>query len=159
MKLWNSIKNWALKGSEETQNVEFKPTNYHPKVILAWKACIEGNENITRWLMQNGYLEIVKASGAFYDHYESRTWLVKNGYPQLMAFVNACEEDEAASKWLLNYNFDQFHYMAKSVNGDEFAWEWVQNKCTEDIHLLCKTILEFKRKNDSGGASVYMPFS
>ncbi len=157
MRLWNSIKRWALKGSEETQNVSIKSTDYHPKIILAWKACIEGNVNIINWLKENDYLEIVKATTAFFDHDESRYWLVDNGYPQLMAFINACEGDKNASAWLLNFDFDQFHYMAKAVNEDDFAWEWVKNNCTEDIHLLCQAILEAKRKIEANTS--FSPFS
>jgi hypothetical protein len=47
-----------------------KPLDYHPKIILAWARAIKGNDDLMRWLKENGW-EIELNLGYYpYPNYE-----------------------------------------------------------------------------------------
>jgi hypothetical protein len=143
---WKKVKNWALEGMEEKAPLQFNPTEYHPKINLAWSACLRGDENIIRWLNENGYNEIVQASAALHGNQNAREWLVVNNYPQLMAFISAIEGDEKALKWLEEYHFDLFFYLSLAILKDKRGLDWIGENCSEDIAVLGQSLFEVQRK-------------
>lgn len=131
---------------DETNKMVLKPINYHPKVILAWAKAIEGNDELLRWLKENGYEELFMATYAIYLKEEARDWLQKNGYAQLLAFINASEGNESAQKWLLVHDFEILHHMALAIEDESTSWEWLGKNVTADMFLLTQTIKKVKDK-------------
>lgn len=129
---------------EKIKKAVFKDISYPPKIILAWAKSLEGNLEITEWLLNNGYKELVMANQAILLKDEARNWLLDNGYPHLMAMINAAEGNENAQKWLLKHNFPQLYHMAMAVEGEMESWEWLGNHVPVDVFLLTKTIKKIK---------------
>lgn len=127
-------------GDGKAKKVAIQPMNYSAKVILAWNECLKGNVEITNWLLQNGYQELVVFTSVIHEGETGEKWLMNNGYPQLLAFAHAMEQDEEALRWLEINKFHQLHKIALAATYNNQAWNWVLNNCTEDLILLTKTL-------------------
>lgn len=142
--------NWFRKKKkvnlEKIQKVPLKNINYSPKIILAWAKAIEGNEEITRWLKENGYEELSMATFAIYLKEEARLWLQENGYYQLMAMINAAEGNESAQRWLLKNDFEILFHIALAVENEQSSWAWLKHNTTQDIFILAQIIQIIKDK-------------
>ena len=143
---FNKIKKEVTFKPSLIQKVELKKIDYHPKIILAWAKAIEGNKEISSWLNENGYPELVIASAAIYLKDEARTWLMQNGFAHIMAMIHAAEGDEKAQKWLLKYKFDLLYHIAMAVEHENESWIWLKKNTTPDIFILTKAIKEVKDK-------------
>lgn len=128
----------------DIQKVAMKPMNYPPKIILAWAKAIEGNEEIAKFLADNGYLELNMASSAIYLKPEARAWLMQNGYPHLMAMINAAEGDQKALKWLRMNDFDLLANLALAIEGEDEGWDWLKYNASQDLFLLAQSIKKVK---------------
>ena len=128
------------------EKVELKDISYPPKIILAWAKALDGHTDITTWLTQNGYNELVMFNHAVYLKDEARNWLLKNGFPHLMAMINACEGNEQAQKWLLKHDFLQLYHMAMAIDGEMDSWDWLGKNVEVDVFLLTQTIKKIKDK-------------
>lgn len=146
MEWWSKVKNWALEGMNDKKPIQFNETEYVPKIHLAWAECLRGNQEIARWLNENGYEELVKASSALHGNRLAREWLAANNYPQLMALVSAIEGDEKALKWLEEYHFELFFNLARAVLKDQDGLTWIGENCTEDIPILGQAFYEVQSK-------------
>lgn len=131
---------------EKIKKVPLKEINYSPKIILAWAKAIEGNEEITLWLKENGYEELAMATFAIYLKDEARNWLQKNGYFQLMAMINAAEGNESAQRWLIKNGFEILYHIALAVENEQNSWAWLKHNTTQDIFILAQTIKIIKDK-------------
>ena len=144
--------NWLSKKSKNTslynskQKVVLKKLDYPSKIIMAWAQAIGGNLEISSWLNNNGYNELVIASAAIHLKNDARNWLMENGYAHLMAMINASEGDEKAQKWLLTYKFDLLYHIAMAIENENESWIWLKQNSTPDIFILAKTIKEVKDK-------------
>jgi ribosomal protein S15P/S13E len=133
------------RNTEKIQETKkMKDITYPPKIILAWTKSLEGNVEITRWLLDNGYKELAMANQAIYLKNEARDWLMNNGYPQLMAMINAAEGKLQAQNWLKVHKFDKLYHMALAIDGERESWEWLGQHVPVDIFLLTKTIEKIK---------------
>jgi len=132
--------------SSIVQKVELKPINYPPKIILAWSKSIGGNNELSLWLNENGYPELVIASAAIFLKDDARTWLMQNGFAHLMAMIHASEGDQKAQKWLLKYKFNLLYHIAMAVEHDNDSWIWLQKNATPDLFILAQSIKEVKDK-------------
>jgi len=133
--------------NKSKKSIEVKPLNdisYPVKIILAWTKSLEGNVEITKWLLDNGYKELVMANQAIHLKNEARDWLMNNGYAHLMAMINAAEGKVQAQNWLKANGFDQLYHMALSIDGERESWEWLGNNVPVDIFLLTKAIEKIK---------------
>ncbi len=131
---------------KKIQKVPLKSIDYSPKIILAWAKAIEGNEEITRWLKENGYEELAMATFAIYLKDDARNWLQQNGYFQLMAMINAAEGNEGAQRWLLKNDFEILYHIALAVEDEQSSWAWLKHQTTQDIFILAQTIKIIKDK-------------
>ena len=127
-----------------TTSTELKQMNYHPKIILAWAKAIDGNDELLKWLKDNGYEELVMATYAIYLKDEARKWLQTNGYAHLMAMINAAEGNESAQKWLIVHDFEILYHMAMAIEEDQTSWKWLGENVTPDMFLLTQTIKKVK---------------
>ena len=132
--------------SSIVQKVELKRIDYHPKIILAWAKSISGNKEISVWLNENGYSELVIAGAAIRLKDEARTWLMQNGFAHIMAMIHAAEGDEKAQKWLLKYKFDLLYHIAMAVEHENDSWIWLKKNTTPDIFILTQEIKKVKDK-------------
>jgi len=138
-----NIKKETVKLSNKSS---LKKIDYPSKIILAWAKAIEGNIQISNWLNQNGYKELVFASAAIHLKEEARIWLMENGYPHLMAMINAAEGDENAQKWLLKYKFNLLFHIAMVSEHENNSLIWLRKNSTPDIFILAQTIKQIKDK-------------
>lgn len=122
------------------KHVAIQPLNYPPKVILAWNECLKGNVEITNWLLENGYRELVIATSVIHQEETGEKWLMQNGFPHLLAFAHAMDDDEEALKWLEVNKFEKLRRIALAAQYENWAWDWVLGNCTEDLILLTKTL-------------------
>lgn len=132
-----------------------KPLAYPPKIILAWAKAIEGNKEITKWLSENGYHELVIAAAAIALDDEARNWLMKNGYPHIMAMINAAEGIESAQNWLKSNKFELLYHIAMAVEDEKESWLWIKNNSTIDIFMLTQTIKKIKDKIDENHNDIH----
>jgi hypothetical protein len=123
-----------------------KLIDYPAKIVLAWAKAIEGDENFTIWLSENGYPELVMATYAIYLKDEARDWLMQNGFPHLMGLINAAEGNKKAQSWLLVNNFDLYFHIALAVEDEPLSWKWIQNNAGVEIFILTKCIKMIKDK-------------
>lgn len=126
--------------NKKPKYVQIKPLSYPPKIILAWNECLKGNTDITNWLLQNGFQELVITTSIIHQEESGETWLMQNGYPHLLAFAHAIEDDEEALRWLEVNKMDKLYRMALACMYNNAAWDWVKGNCSEDLVLLCSTI-------------------
>lgn len=99
---------------------------YPTKVLIAWGECISGNNEITKWLMQNGYKELGIFRYALHNQDESREWLMKNGHPELMAVINGAEGNPQALMWLEKHGFSVLAHVARVGDGDQKSFQWLK---------------------------------
>lgn len=125
---------------------QLKKIEYPSKVILAWAESLKGNQEITNWLNNNNFKEIIHANSAIKLNQESRDWLMSNGFPHLMAFINAAEGDENAQKWLIKYKFDLLFHLAKYIDGEQESTPCIQKNATPEFIYLAKIIKNIKDK-------------
>ncbi len=125
-------------------NISFAEFNYPTKIILAWIKALEGHEELTKFLYENGYEEIFFMNQAILLKQESRDWLMKNGYPHLMAFINAAEGNESAQHWLQVHGFDFLYHAAMAIEGEESGFKWLNQHSDEFVFSLIKTIKKVK---------------
>lgn len=125
-------------------NVAFSNLNYPPKVILAWCKAIEGNVELGKFLLDNGYEELFHTTQALLLKQPARDWLMKNGYPHLMAMVNAAEGNESALHWLDVHRFEVLYHVADAVEGEMTSFGWLKENTDEVIFLLARTIKQVK---------------
>jgi len=97
------MKFFKNKKQELTENdfkfLDTKLIDYPAKIVLAWAKAIEGDENFTIWLSENGYPELIMATYAIYLKDDARNWLMQNGFPHLMGLINAAEGNKKAQAW------------------------------------------------------------
>jgi hypothetical protein len=126
------------------QATPLKDISYPPKIILAWAKALDGHSNITNWLMENGYEELVMANQAIKLNDSARNWLLKNGFPHLMAMINACEGNKQAQNWLVKHGFMKLFHMALAIDDDRESWDWLGENVPADVFLLTQTIKKVK---------------
>ncbi len=151
---WNFFK--KKETEEEIKFVPLKPIEYPSMVILAWAKSVEGNIDLQKWLLENGYPELYMSVFAICLKDEARKWLVDNGYAHLMAMINAAEGNENAAKWLLVNNFKMLYHLAKAVDHEPESWEWLQNNVTQDLFILAKSIQVVKDQIEDNHNDVHI---
>ncbi len=124
--------------------VTLKSIDYPAKIMMAWAKGIEGDLTFLNWLGENGYPELVAASGAIRLNGNARKWLMDNGYPHLLAFVQAAESNRYAIAWLERNNLNLLSMMAKAIDGDKESLIWVQVNQPLDIFVLTVSIKKVK---------------
>lgn len=136
----------AKKGGVEKSKaiVAFSSFNYPPKIILAWIKALEGNQDLAKFLLDNGYEEIFFLNQALMLKQEARDWLMHNGYPHLMAFVNAAEGNESAQKWLQVHGFELLYYSSIAIDDDNTGFDWLKKNSDEFIFGLVKAMKKVK---------------
>ena len=132
--------------NKPTKKERIKDITYPPKVILAWTKALQGHTEISLWLNENGYKELVVASSSILLKQEARDWLMKNGYPHLMAMINAAEGDENAQKWLLKYNFNLLYHIAMVAEYNNESMILLKQHATPDLYMLALAIRDVKDK-------------
>lgn len=128
----------------DTKRVQVRPFDYHPKIILAWAKAIEGNTDLMKYLLDNGYTELTMAAHAIRLKDEARDWLMDNGYPHMMAMINAAEGNEQAQQWLKMNNYLLFYNMAIAIDGEMEGFKWINLNSTQEIFYLTKIIKQVK---------------
>jgi hypothetical protein len=141
--------------SAVVKNVNIKPLDYHPKVILAWAKAIDGNKDFLLWLKENDFMELAMATHAIYLREEARKWLIDSGYPHLMAMINAAEGNKPAQKWLLLHDYEILYHMALAIESEDESWEWLGKNVTPDIFLLTQSIKKAKDQIEEGHNDVH----
>jgi hypothetical protein len=144
--MWFNKKKKVLSIENKVQVTPFKPLDYHPKIIVAWIKAIEGNQDIIKWLKDNGYEELVVASSAILLNNDARDWLMKNGYPHLMAMINASEGIVSAQLWLKKHKFELLYHISMAIENEKESWDWISKNATVDIFMLAQTIKRIKDK-------------
>ena len=137
------------------QNVNIKPLDYHPKVILAWAKAIDGSKDFLLWLKDNSFMELAMATHAIYLREDARKWLIDSGYPHLMAMINAAEGNKPAQKWLLLHDYEILYHMALAIESEDESWEWLGKNVTPDIFLLTQSIKKAKDQIEEGHNDVH----
>ena len=119
---------------------------YPPKILLAFGESIGGNNEITDWMIQNGYPELAALSHAIQGSDEAFLWLMKNKFPELAALDSAIDEDPKAYEWLKNSNY-LFHIIfAECCRGKQEAIAWMLQK---DLNALVRIAQKIKHLRDS----------
>lgn len=124
--------------------IQYSSLNYPPKIILAWIKALEGNQDLAKFLLDNGFEEIFFLNQALMLKQEARDWLMKNGYPHLMAFVNGAEGNESAQHWLQVHGFELLYYSSIAIDDEIKGFEWLQKNSDELIFGLIKTMKTVK---------------
>lgn len=132
------------KAEMKKANISFAEFTYPPKIILAWIKALEGNQDLTKFLYENGYEELFFLNQALTLKQEAREWLMKNGYPHLMAFVNAAEGNESAQHWLQVHGFEFLYNAAIAIDDEEAGFNWLKLHSDEFRFSLIKTIKKVK---------------
>ncbi len=132
--------------STPMKSMPIKPIDYPTRIILAWSESISGNIEISKWLNENGYPELVIAASAIYLKQTARIWLVENGYAHLMAMIHAAEGDKKAQNWLKKHKFTLLYHMAMAIENENSSWIWLKQNSTPDIFILTTKIKTVKDK-------------
>lgn len=143
---WFRKKSKPNPSGDSLKKVPMKINTYDSKIILAWIKSLEGNAEITKWLKENGFIEITVLNQALYLKSAARNWLMENNFPHLMAFVNAMEGDAKALKWLQKYGFDDYYYMALAIDGESEGWDWIKQNQKRELFALSQVIKNIKDK-------------
>jgi hypothetical protein len=87
-----------------------------------------------KWLMNNGYKELIATLDAIRDDKNAFKFLMDNKHFVLAAFVNSIWEDEKAFKFLMDAKAFDWAACANIINGDDKAEEAL-NKTNKNIIL------------------------
>jgi len=143
---WDDLKGAFIDGKKDSdifkmkENVKVNVRDYHPKIMVAWDECLKGNLEIAKWLIQNGYEELVNVRASLFGEQRANEKLKEKGFVQFIAFVAAIREQEGAKDWLQKNKFDQLYAMAIAITGDENGWKWIRQNSSEDIFMITQTI-------------------
>jgi hypothetical protein len=146
MGLFRNKKKVEIEVKKDVKTAALKSIDYHPKIILAWAKVIEGNQELSNWLKENGFPELVIATSAIYLKTDARDWLIQNGYAHLMAMIHAAEGDEKAQKWLKKYKFEMLYHIAMAVEHENESWIWLKKHTSPDVIILTTAIRKVKDK-------------
>lgn len=124
--------------------VKMEQLVYPPKIILATAKALEGNIELGRYLLENGYEELFYFVQAAHLKEEARKWLMNNGFPHLMALLNAAEGNESALTWLKVHQFDLFLHIAQAVEEEMDSFEWLKLNSTEDLFYFTLSLKKVK---------------
>jgi hypothetical protein len=125
-------------------NFEHVNLDYHPKIIVAWIKCIEGEAQFGKYLHDNGFEELFHTQQALILNNQSREWLMSNGFPHLLAFVNSSEGNGNAKQWLRLQGFDLLLNMAKAIDDEPEGFVFLKQYSNSLIFDLTKVIKKVK---------------
>ena len=129
---------------EAPKVVPLKPIDYPSLVILAWAKAVEGNPDLQKWLLDEGYNELYLSVYAIYLKDEARDWLVENGYAHIMAMIHAAEGNKKARKWLIDNRFETLYHIALAVDHEADSWDWLTKNASRDLLILAQSIQRVK---------------
>jgi len=66
---------------------------YPAKILLAWSEAIAGNEKIAKWLVDNGYSELICVIDFLWGSTKAGDWMIKNKFPEWRAFTPILSTD------------------------------------------------------------------
>ncbi|MCX6278783.1 MAG: hypothetical protein NT004_11900 [Bacteroidetes bacterium] len=103
---------------------------YYPaKIWLAFGEAANGNAEIAKWLLQNGYPEVAALAHAIRGSEEATAWLFSARFFHLAALDAAIDENMQAAQWLQANNHPFLLVFADACRGKQTAINWfVENK-------------------------------
>lgn len=114
---------------------------YPVKILIAFGEAIDGNVEIYKWLLNNGYPELAALTSAIHASRDALAWLLKN-HPMLAILSNAMDREKYAINWLIKNNQDFLLKFAEACNNDQKARRWFAENNLEIFNLLAEKISE-----------------
>jgi len=110
---------------------------YPAKILLAWSEAIAGNEKIAKWLVDNGYSELICVIDFLWGSTKAGDWMIKNKFPEWRAFAEYVgEEKPMAKQWLLKNNFDVLALVGDVVHENKKSLKVLQSiNQPEMVHI------------------------
>ena len=102
-----------------------KDITYTPKIIMAWTKSLEGNVDISKWLLENGYKELIMAG---------QNWLKAHKMDQLYHMALAIDGEKESWEWLGQYVTVDIFLLTKAIEKIKDSIEESHN----DVHSFGK---------------------
>ncbi|MFW6019449.1 MAG: hypothetical protein ACOCPM_02610 [Bacteroidales bacterium] len=120
-------------------------TEYPLKILVAFGEAVDGNIQIHRWLLNNGYPELAALISSLNGSREAEDWLQNNKFQHLLAFHYAVYDDDEARKWLGVYKFNTLARLADATNGYKPAMEYFRKK---ELSIFIRLAFKIKQLKD-----------
>ena len=117
--------------------------DYPVKILVAFGETINGNEEIQKWLLNNGYPELAALSNAIRGSDDAFNWLMKHK-PEFAALDAAIANDPKAMLWLNNHKLYFLIVFADACRGKEEALQWLGEKDLQVFLRLAHRIKEIR---------------
>ena len=116
---------------------------YPTNVLLGFCETFKGNEEIHRFLTENGYAELAALSSAIRGSEEAFDILFKT-HPELAALDSAIDNQPQAYLWLKRFNLDFYIIFADACRKKPDALAWLTNNNQELFLRLANIIYDFR---------------
>jgi len=114
---------------------------YPAKILLAWSQAIAGNEKIAKWLVENGYSELICVIDFLWGSTKAGEWMLKNKFPEWRAFAEYVgDENPGAKTWLIKNNFDILVLIGDVVHENKKSLKVLQAKKQPEMLLIAKNL-------------------
>lgn len=120
-------------------------TEYPPKILVAFGEAIDQNDQIHKWLLNNGYPELAALAFCLRGSHEAMEWLQNNKFQHFVAFHYAVYDDDEARKWLAVYKFNTLARLADATNGYKPAMEYFRRK---KLNIFIRLAIKIKQLKD-----------
>jgi len=121
-----------------------KNFTYPIKILSAFGEAINGNEDIFKWLLENGYEPLAKLSEAIRGDQRAFQWLVEN-CPQYAAFDRAIDNNFKSKIWLKKHGFTFYIIFADACAGNPEAIGWLAKRNLTIYIRIAKYVLNDMR--------------
>lgn len=129
--------------------------NYPSKVILAWSEAVNGNEPITKWLISNGYPELISCLDSFRGNENADKRLMKSGHPEFVAFVEFINGSKKAKEWLEQFGFDLFITIGDFVNEEDGSAKKLMATGAKEVIIFAQRLKKFVTEIDFDANDVH----
>ncbi len=114
---------------------------YPTKILIAFGEALDGNIEIYKWLLNNGFPELAALCSAIHASRDALSWLLKH-HPILAILSNAIDGEKHAINWLIKHQQDFLLKFADACNSDQQAKKWFAENNLDIFNTLANKINE-----------------
>lgn len=114
---------------------------YPKKILLAWSQAISGNEKIAKWLLENGYPELICVIDFLWGSTKAGEWFKKNKLLHWRAFCDYLgDEDPRARAFLEKSGYELLALLGDAVHEKKPALMYFNQNGMTEMSLLAQSL-------------------
>ena len=120
--------------------------DYPAPAIDKWCDYINGNEEASKWLIENNFRELAEFWDAYENIEKSFQWLKNNGFIHFAACIDTMNHNSKAKLWLIRYGYSDLAAFCDASEGQKDAISILLQSKKYDLIKVAKTIFGNQKK-------------